>query len=74
MGDVMRTISPTQRKSLEFLRRELADGAKPVIELQHKARANRIPVRSLTKSRKLLGVKVTREGGQTGNFFWSLPE
>jgi hypothetical protein len=60
---------------LEFLKSELSDGqSKPVVELQHKARANRIPVRSLTASRKLLGVKVTREGGQTGNFFWSLPE
>jgi hypothetical protein len=74
MGDVMRVISPTQRKSLDFLKKELADGAKPVIELQHKARAEGIPTRSLTASRKLLGVKVTREGGQTGNFFWSLPE
>jgi hypothetical protein len=51
MGDVMRTISPTQRKSLEFVRRELSDGEpKEVVELQMKARAEGIP-----PPRKILG-------------------
>jgi hypothetical protein len=72
MGDVMRTISPTQRKSLEFLKSELSDGLKvSIVELQQKARAARIPLRSLTASRKLLNIEVTRNG-QCGEFYWSL--
>jgi hypothetical protein len=74
MGDVMRTISPTQRKSLEFIKRELADGEpKEVVELQRKARAEGIPTRSLTFSRKMLKVAVFREG-QCGRFFWKLAD
>jgi hypothetical protein len=58
---------------LAFLESELSDGqSKPVIELQLRARANRIPVRSLTFSRKKLKVEVTRDE-QTGVCFWSLP-
>jgi len=74
MGDVMRTISPTQRKSLEFVKRELADGEpKEIVELQRKARAEGIPTRSLTFSRKMLKVAVFREG-QCGRFFWKMPD
>jgi hypothetical protein len=74
MGDVMRVISPTQKRSLEFLKTELADGAKvPVAELQQKARAARIPIRSLTASRKMLNVRVSRVG-QTGSFIWELQD
>ncbi len=74
MGDLMRTISPTQRKSLEFVRRELSDGQpREVIELQQKARAEGIPTRSLTASRKMLRIAVFREG-QCGRFFWQMSE
>jgi hypothetical protein len=74
MGDVMRTISPTQRKSLEFVKRELADGQpREVVELQRKARAEGIPTRSLTFSRKLLPIVVFRES-QCGKFFWRMSE
>ncbi len=74
MGDVMRTISPTQRKSLEFVRRELSDGQpKEVIQLQQKARAEGIPVRSLTTSRKMLRIAVFRES-QCGRFFWKMAD
>jgi hypothetical protein len=72
MGDVMRTISPTQRKSLEFLKKQLSDGqSREVIQLQQKARAEGISVRSLTTSRKMLRVAVFREG-QCGRFFWKM--
>jgi hypothetical protein len=72
MGDVMRTISPMQRKSLEFVRRELSDGQpREVIQLQQKARAEGIPVRSLTTSRKMLRIAVFRES-QCGRFFWKM--
>lgn len=74
MGDVMRTISPTQRKSLEFVKKELADGQpKEVIQLQMKARAEGIPTRSLTASRKMLRVAVFRDG-QCGRFYWQMSE
>ncbi len=74
MGDVMRTISPTQRKSLEFVKKELADGQpKEVIQLQMKARAEGIPTRSLTFSRKMLKVAVFRES-QCGKFYWQMSD
>ncbi len=74
MGDIMRVISATQRKSLEFVKKELADGLpKEVIQLQMKARAEGIPTRSLTASRKMLRVAVFREG-QCGKFFWQMQE
>ncbi len=74
MGDVMRVISPTQRKSLEFLKSELADGEpKEVVQLQMRARAKGIPTRSLAFSRKMLKVAVFREG-QCGRFFWKMPD
>jgi hypothetical protein len=73
MGDVMRVISPTQRKSLEFLKSELADGAKEVVELQRKAKASGVPVRSLTVSRKMLRVAVFRES-QCGKFYWKMSD
>ncbi len=74
MGDVMRTISPTQRKSLEFVKRELADGQpKEVVALQMKARAEGVPTRSLTTSRKMLRVAVFRDG-QCGKFYWQMSD
>ncbi len=74
MGDVMRTISPTQRKSLEFVKKELSDGQpKEVVELQRRARAEGIPTRSLTFSRKMLPIVVFREG-QCGAFYWRMSE
>jgi hypothetical protein len=74
MGDVMRTISPTQRKSLEFVKRELQDGAEvPVIELQRRAKLEGIPTRSLTFSRKMLKVAVFKEAG-CGRFVWKMVE
>jgi hypothetical protein len=74
MGDVMRTISPTQRKSLEFVKKELSDGQpKEVVALQMKARAEGIPTRSLTTSRKMLRVAVFRDG-QCGKFYWRMSE
>ncbi len=70
----MRVISPTQRKSLEFIKRELKDGEpKEVIQLQMKARAEGIPTRSLTASRKMLRVAVFRDG-QCGKFYWKLAD
>ena len=69
---LFRELSLTQKRSLEFLKTELSDGAKEVVELQRKARAARIPLRSLTASRKLLQIEVSR-AGQTGAFFWHLP-
>ncbi len=72
MGDVMRTISPTQRKSLEFVKRELQDGAEvPVIELQRRAKLKGIPTRSLTFSRRMLKVAVFKEAGR-GRFVWKM--
>lgn len=69
---VFRELSPTQKRSMEFLKSELASGAKvSVVELQQKARAARIPLRSLTASRKMLNVRVSRDG-QTGSFIWEL--
>ncbi len=74
MGDVMRVISPTQRKSLDFVKKELADGQpKEVVQLQMKARAEGIPTRSLTFSRKMLRIAVFREG-QCGKYFWQMQE
>jgi NhaP-type Na+/H+ and K+/H+ antiporter len=74
MSDVMRTISPAQRKSLEFIKKELADGQpKEVVALQMKARAEGIPTRSLTASRKMLRVAVFRDG-QCGKFYWKLAD
>lgn len=70
---VFRELSPTQKKSLEFLKRELSDGSKKEVrQLQIKAQSLRIPPRSLTFSRKMLGIKVTRDG-QIGGYFWRLP-
>jgi hypothetical protein len=60
MGDVMRTISPAMKKSMNFLRSELADGTpREAGELQRKARAKGIQLRNLMHSRKLLGIEVT---------------
>jgi hypothetical protein len=74
MGDVMRVISPTQRKSLEFLKKELSDGLpKEIVELQRKARAEGIPTRSLTFSRKMLGVAVFKDG-ECGKYCWQMSE
>ncbi len=74
MSNLYKKLSPTQRKSLDFLQNELRDGAKvSVIELQQKARAARIPLRSLTASRKLLQIEVSRDG-QCGAFLWELPK
>ena len=70
---VFRELSVTQKRSLAFLKSELSNGAKEVVELQRKARAARIPIRSLTSSRKLLRIKVSRVG-QNGSFVWELPE
>jgi hypothetical protein len=74
MSDVYQELTPTQRKSLAFVKRELADGEpKEIVELQRKARAEGIPTRSLTFSRKMLKVAVFREG-QCGRFFWKLAD
>ncbi len=74
MGDIMRVISPTQRKSLEFLKSELSDGLpKEVVKLQLRARAEGIPTRSLTASRKMLKVAVFRDG-QCGGFYWQMQD
>ncbi|MGI8642289.1 MAG: hypothetical protein ACR2MG_20350 [Pyrinomonadaceae bacterium] len=70
---VFKELSAGQRKSLEFLRRELKDGAVEVIQLHRRAREARVPIRSLTSSRKLLRIKVSRVG-QNGSFVWELPE
>jgi hypothetical protein len=74
MGDVMRVISPTQRKSLEFVKRELADGQpKEIVELQRKARAEGIPTRSLTFSRRMLKIAVFKDG-ECGKYCWQMSE
>ncbi len=74
MSDVYQELSPTQRKSLEFLKSELSDGSpREVVELQMKARSEGIPTRSLTASRKMLRVAVFRDG-QCGKFFWQMSE
>ncbi len=72
MSDVYQELSPTQRKSLAFLKSELSDGSpREVVELQRKARAKGIPTRSLTASRKMLRIAVFRES-QCGAFFWKM--
>ncbi len=72
MGDVMRVISPMQRRSLEFVKRELSDGQPhEIVELQRKARAAGIPTRSLTFSRKMLKIAVFKDG-ECGRHFWRL--
>jgi hypothetical protein len=58
---------------LEWLRRELSDGAKEVVELHRAARMARVPIRSLTFSRKILAVEVRRDG-ERGAFLWELPK
>ncbi len=72
MGSPARFLSETQKRSLNFVRDQLSEGAKPFAELQMQARAARVPLRSLTASRKILNVVVSRNG-QKGEFFWSLP-
>ncbi len=69
---ICREISDSQRKAMRFLQIQLADGAKEVRALQTLARTQGIYPRTLTASRKLLNIKVSREG-QTGEFYWSLP-
>ncbi len=74
MSDVYQELSPTQKKSLAFLKSELSDGSpREVVELQRKARAVGIPTRSLTFSRKMLKVAVFRDG-QCGKFVWQMSE
>jgi hypothetical protein len=74
MSDVYQELSPTQKKSLAFLKSELSDGSpREVVELQRKARAARVPIRSLTFCRKLLRIKVSRVG-QNGGIVWELPK
>ncbi len=74
MSDVYQELSPTQRKSLAFLKSELSDGLpREVVELQRKARAKGIPTRSLTASRKMLRIAVFRES-QCGAFFWKMAD
>jgi len=70
---LFRELSATQKRSLEFLKTELSSGAKEIVELQIKARQARIPLRSLTASRKMLNVRVSRVG-QTGSFIWELQD
>ncbi len=71
---VFREITPTQRKSLAFLKSELSDGLpREVVELQRKAQSKGVPVRSLTFSRKLLKIEVSRNG-ERGAVVWSLPK
>jgi hypothetical protein len=74
MGDVFKELSETQRRSLAFLKSELSDGQpKEIVELQRKARAEGIPTRSLTFSRKMLKVAVFRDG-QCGKYCWQMSE
>jgi hypothetical protein len=71
---VFRDLSDSQQKAIRFLKLQLADGAvREVRQIQLDARSQKIFPRTLTSARKLLGVKVTREGGQTAAFCWSLP-
>ncbi len=69
---VFREISDSQRKAMRFLQIQLADGAKEVRELQTLARTQGIYPRTLTASRKMLKIEVSRNG-QTGEFYWQLP-
>jgi hypothetical protein len=74
MSDVYQELSPTQKKSLAFLKSELSDGSpREVVELQRKARSKGIPTRSLTASRKMLQVAVFRES-QRGKFYWQMQD
>ena len=71
---VFQELSPMQKKSLAFVKKELADGEpREVVALQMKARAEGIPTRSLAFSRKMLKVAVFREG-QCGRFVWQMSE
>ncbi len=56
---VFRELTPAMKKSMNFLRAELADGTpREAGELQRKARAKGIQLRNLAHSRKLLGIEV----------------
>jgi hypothetical protein len=70
---IFRELTLMQRKSLEWLRCELSDGVKEVTALHRAAGAARIPIRSLTFSRKLLKIEVSRNG-ERGAVVWSLPK
>jgi hypothetical protein len=71
---IFRELTPTQRKSLAFLKSEMSDGLpREVVELQRKAQSKGVPIRSLTFSRKLLKIEVFRNG-ERGKCFWKLPK
>jgi hypothetical protein len=68
---VFREMSPTLRRNLQFLKRELSSGSKVAVRQIHQtARTNRIPPRSLTEARKFLRVVVTQTDGIR---FWQMP-
>ncbi len=70
---VYRELSPAQKKSLAFLKSELSDGAREVRALQTLARTQGIYPQTLTASRKMLKIEVSRNG-ERGAYVWSLPK
>jgi hypothetical protein len=57
----------------EWLRAQLADGARPQKQLEADAEGARISPRTLRRARKSLGVK-PHKAGMAGGWYWELPE
>lgn len=67
--------TPTERdEAREFLRAELADGARPATEIQAEASRNGIAKRTLERAKKALGAESVKEHSRDGAWCWRLPE